>query len=112
MRKAMDQEYSARPLYVLFAFQRDCLPGMIYVEACSSLQVSEAIVGFVGVFPSRVITIVPIEEMASLLQIRQKDTTVTPGSWVRIRGGKYGGDLAQVIDIAEAGEEIEVCSLD
>ena len=79
---------------------------MIYVEARSSLQVSQAIAGLVGVFPSRGITLVPIEEMASLLQIKQKDTNVVPGNWVRIRRGKYGGDLAQVIDIAETGEEV------
>lgn len=106
MRKALDQEFSARPLQILSAFQRDSLPGMIYVEARSSQQVSQAIHGLVGVYPSRGIALVPIEEMASLLQIKKKDTTVTPGSWVRIRRGKYGGDLAQVIDIAENGEEV------
>lgn len=106
MRKSMDQEFSAKPLQILSAFQRDSLPGMIYVEARSSQQVSVAINGLVGVFLSRGITLVPIEEMASLLQIKKKDTTVTPGSWVRIRRGKYGGDLAQVLDIAENGEEV------
>ena len=106
MRKAMDQEFSARPLRILSAFQRDSLPGMIYVEARSSLQVSQAIAGLVGVFPSRGITLVPIEEMASLLQIKQKDTSVVPGNWVRNRRGNYGGDLAQVIGIAETGEEV------
>ncbi|KAH8112870.1 transcription elongation factor Spt5 [Phellopilus nigrolimitatus] len=106
MRKAMDQEFSAKPLQIVSAFQRDSLPGMIYIEARSSQQVSQAINGLVGVFPSRGITLVPIEEMASLLQIKKKDTTVTPGSWVRIRRGKYAGDLAQVIDIAENGEEV------
>ncbi|KAL5478474.1 SPT5 [Sanghuangporus weigelae] len=106
MRKALDQEFGAKPLEILSAFQRDSLPGMIYVEARSSQQVAQAINGLVGVFPSRGITLVPIEEMASLLQIKKKDTVVTPGSWVRIRRGKYGGDLAQVIDIAENGEEV------
>lgn len=106
MRKALDQEFGAKPLEILSAFQRDSLPGMIYVEARSSQQVAQAINGLVGVFPSRGITLVPIEEMASLLTIKKKDTVVTPGSWVRIRRGKYAGDLAQVIDIAENGEEV------
>lgn len=106
MRKALDQEFSARPLKILSAFQRDSLPGMIYIEAQSSQQVDQAVQGLVGVFPSRGITLVPIEEMASLLQIKKKDTVVTPGSWVRMKRGKYGGDLAQVIDIAENGEEV------
>ncbi|KAG6868041.1 hypothetical protein C0993_008019 [Termitomyces sp. T159_Od127] len=106
MRKALDVEYTAKPLNILSAFQRDSLPGMIYVEARSSKQVNEACNGLVGVFPSRGITLVPIEEMASLLQIKKQDLTVTPGSWVRIRRGKYAGDLAQVMDITENGEDV------
>ncbi|KAI8989014.1 transcription elongation factor Spt5 [Trametes punicea] len=106
MRKAIDLEFSNRPLQILSAFQRDSLPGMIYVEARSAKQVSEAINGLVGVFPSRGINLVPIEEMASLLQIKQQELTVTPGSWVRIKRGKYQGDLAQVMDVTENGEEV------
>lgn len=106
MRKAIDLEYSNRPLQILSAFQRDSLPGMIYVEARSAKQVSEACNGLVGIYPSRGIILVPIEEMASLLQIKKQDLTVTPGSWVRIRRGKYQGDLAQVMDITENGEEV------
>ncbi|KAH9903261.1 transcription elongation factor Spt5 [Cubamyces lactineus] len=106
MRKAIDLEFSNRPLNILSAFQRDSLPGMIYVEARSAKQVSEAINGLVGVFPSRGINLVPIEEMASLLQIKQQELTVTPGSWVRIKRGKYQGDLAQVMDVTENGEEV------
>jgi len=78
---------------------------MIYVEARSSQQVSQACNGLVGVYPSRGIALVPIEEMASLLQIKKQDLTVTPGSWVRIKRGKYQGDLAQVVDVADNGED-------
>lgn len=106
MRKAIDVEYSARPLSILSAFQRDSLPGMIYVEARSAKQVQEACTGLVGVYPSRGIQLVPIEEMASLLQIKRQETTLTPGTWVRIRRGKYSGDLAQVVDLTENGEDV------
>jgi transcription elongation factor SPT5 len=105
MRKALDVEFSAKPLAILSAFQRDSLPGMIYVEARSSKQVSEACAGLVGVYLTR-IHLVPIEEMASLLQIKKQEQTVTPGSWVRIRRGKYTGDLAQVMDITDTGEDV------
>jgi transcription elongation factor SPT5 len=108
MRKAIDVEYSARPLHILSAFQRDSLQGMIYVEARSSQQVSQACTGLVGVYLSRGIQLVPIEEMASLLQIKKQDLTVTPGSWVRIKRGTYQGDLAQVVDITETGEYVGV----
>jgi transcription elongation factor SPT5 len=106
MRKAIDLEYSAQPLSILSAFQRDSLPGMIYVEARSAQQVNQACKGLVGVYPSRGIVLVPIEEMASLLQIKKQDLTVTPGSWVRVKRGKYQGDLAQVMDITENGEDV------
>lgn len=106
MRKAIDLEYTARPLSILSAFQRDSLPGMIYVEARSSQQVSQACSGLVGVYPSRGNALVPIEEMASLLQIKKQDTTVTQGSWVRFKRGKYQGDLAQVLDVLENGEDV------
>lgn len=106
MRKAIDVEYTARPLEIMSAFERDSLPGMIYVEARSAQQVNRACQGLVGVYPSRGIHLVPIEEMASLLQIKKQDLTVTPGTWVRIKRGKYQGDLAQVMDITENGEDV------
>lgn len=106
MRKAIDLEYTARSLSILSAFQRDSLPGMIYVEARSSQQVTQACNGLVGVYPSRGIALVPIEEMASLLQIKKQDLTVTRNTWVRIKRGKYQGDLAQVFDVAENGEDV------
>ncbi|KAF8655012.1 hypothetical protein AX16_003283 [Volvariella volvacea WC 439] len=106
MRKAIDLEFTAQPLAILSAFQRDSLPGIIYVEARSSAQVNKACQGLVGVYPSRGIQLVPIEEMASLLQIKKQEQTITPGSWVRMRRGKYQGDLAQVMDIAENGEDV------
>jgi transcription elongation factor SPT5 len=106
MRKAIDTEYSARPLQILSAFQRDSLHGMIYVEARSAKQVNEACQGLVGIYPSRGVVLVPIEEMASLLQIKKQEVTVTPGSWVRIKRGRYQGDLAQVLDVTENGEDV------
>ncbi|KDR77014.1 hypothetical protein GALMADRAFT_246210 [Galerina marginata CBS 339.88] len=106
MRKAIDVEYSARPLSIMSAFQRDSLPGMIYVEARSAKQVTEACNGLVGVYPSRGVQLVPIEEMASLLQIKKQETTLVPGTWVRIRRGKYAGDLAQVMDLTDNGEDV------
>lgn len=108
MRKAIDLEYTARPINIFSAFQRDSLPGMIYVEARSSQQVSQACNGLVGVYPSRGINLVPIDEMSALLQIKKQDLNVTPGSWVRFKRGKYQGDLAQVILTSDNREEAEL----
>lgn len=99
-------EFGTRPLNILAAFQRDSLPGMIYVEARNSQQVSTACQGLIGVYVSRGIHLVPIDEMASLLMIKKIEQTLQTGSWVRIRRGRYGGDLAQVLDIDDTGENV------
>ncbi|KAJ1301230.1 hypothetical protein OPQ81_003639 [Rhizoctonia solani] len=106
MRKYMDKENSNNPLEIFSAFQRDSLPGLIYVEAHDSKQVSTALNGLVGAYVSSGIKLVPIDEMSSLLKIKRVETTVQPGAWVRIKRGKYAGDLAQVIDVTENGEEV------
>jgi ribosomal protein L24 len=79
---------------------------MIYVEARSAKQVQQAVQGLVGVYISRGIQLVPIEEMASLLTIKKQEQTVQEGTWVRIKRGKYAGDLAQVMDVTENGEDV------
>ncbi|KAF8752308.1 Transcription elongation factor SPT4 [Rhizoctonia solani] len=84
MRKYMDKEHTNNPLEIFCAFQRDSLPGLIYVEAHDAKQVSTALNGL----------------------IKRVETTVQPGAWVRIKRGKYAGDLAQVIDVTENGEEV------
>ncbi|KAI5824061.1 transcription elongation factor Spt5 [Schizophyllum commune Tattone D] len=106
MRKAIDLEFQPKPLQIYSAFYRESLQGYVYIEARSSRAVSHAINGLIGIFPTRGITLVPIDEMTSLLQLKQKDLNITPGMWVRLKKPlKYAGDLAQVIDVTENGEE-------
>jgi transcription elongation factor SPT5 len=106
MRKFIDTEYSPNPMGIYSAFYRDSLQGMIYIEARNERQVSHAISGLVGVFPSKGFTLVPIAEMTSLLKIKKIETTIAPGTWVRIKRGRYVGDLAQVLDVTDNGEEV------
>jgi transcription elongation factor SPT5 len=106
MRKSLDLEYTDKPLEIYSAFQRDSLPGLIYVEARNRSAVEAAVQGLVGVYVSRGINLVPIDEMASLLKLTKKRVEILPGSFVRIKRGKYQGDLAQVLDITENGEEV------
>lgn len=81
---------------------------MIYVEAKKELEVVRAVQGLVGVFSSgnKKFPLVPIDEMAALLKIKKIETNITPGTWVRIKRGKYAGDLAQVLDVTDNGEEV------
>ena len=55
---------------------------MIYVEARTAKQVQQVCMGLIGVYPSRGIQLVPIEEMASLLQIKKQERTLVPGTSV------------------------------
>ncbi|WRT70749.1 uncharacterized protein IL334_007748 [Kwoniella shivajii] len=97
-RKVFSQQYSANPIEVISVFFRDSLSGMIFLEARTSAAVSAAINGIVGIFASRGVSLVPIEEMAPLLKIKKKDVNLIPGMWIRMKRGKYNGDLAQVVD--------------
>lgn len=42
------------------------------------------------------VTLVPIKEMAGVLTVHQKVVELAIGAWVRVKGGPYAGDLAQV----------------
>ncbi|WWC92361.1 uncharacterized protein L201_007318 [Kwoniella dendrophila CBS 6074] len=97
-RKVFSQQYSANPIEVISVFYRDSLGGMIFLEARQSAAVSAAIAGIVGIFASRGVSLVPIEEMAPLLKIKKKDVNLTPGMWIKMKRGKHTGDLAQVVD--------------
>lgn len=107
MRKSLDLASSSRPLQISSAFQRDSIPGTIYVEARYPEQARNACSGLVGVYLSRGINLVPVNEMAPLLTVKKPDL-VTPGTWVRIRRGRYHNDLAQVVDITDNGATFTV----
>ena len=109
MRKALAHEASGKPLRILSAFCRDSLEGQIFVEARRADDVTEAFRGLAGAYVMNSKPfLVPILEMADLLKLQKKQSEIPVGGWVRVRRGKYAGDLAQVLDVAENGEEVGV----
>lgn len=110
MRKCVASEYTPlpKPLQILSAFQRDSLPGMVYVEARYPEQVRQACEGLIDVHLTRGIHLVPIDEMPSLLTVKKPDLPVSPGSWVRILRGNYLQDLAQVVSTTENGDTLTI----
>ncbi|KAL8277289.1 hypothetical protein RQP46_010358 [Phenoliferia psychrophenolica] len=99
---------SAPPLRIISAFHRDSIKGYIYIEARSEENVRTAVDGLIGIYshtPGGVF-LVDIEEMPDLLKTKQKKVEINPGGWVRIKRGKYAGDLAQIIDTSENGEDV------
>ena len=109
LRRALTREASGRPLRIYSAFCRDSLDGQIFVEARRADDVLDAFDGLAGAYTTNTKPfLVPILEMADLLKLEKKNTEVPVGGWVRMKRGKYAGDLAQVLDVAENGEEVGV----
>jgi transcription elongation factor SPT5 len=100
------------PLLIYSAFQRDSLPGLIFVEADKAQHAQEALTGISNVYMStprsnqaknNPIQLVENRDMVSLLTMKKKVTSVKKGMWVRVKRGKYAGDLAQVNDVQPDG---------
>lgn len=108
MRKSLALAFTSNPLQISCAFQCDAVPGSVYVEAHTPEQAQKACRGLIGVHLSLGIHLVPVNEMAPLLTLKKPDPTVTAGTWVHIRCGKYKHDLAQVIDITDNGATLTV----
>jgi len=107
MRKYFDMEYSQHPVQILSIFTRDNLKGYLYIESESKAFVQKAIEQTNNVYMSR-LSLVPIQEMTDVLTIRGKDTEIKPGSWARVRKGKYAGDLCQIIEVTESSDAVRI----
>jgi transcription elongation factor SPT5 len=109
MRKMLDLEEfeDRRPVPKIFsAFMRDTLSGLLYVEAHSRGAVEEALENLLGVYLKKGIQLVPVDEMPALLKLTKKRVELKPQSWVRIKRGRYRGDLAKVIEVSDNGESV------
>jgi transcription elongation factor SPT5 len=51
--------------------------------------------------------LIPVKEMPDLLRVTKSEQLV-PGGWVRIKRGKYQGDLAQIEEVETNGLEVTV----
>lgn len=96
------------PIGIISAFQRDSIKGFIYVESTSESSVREATANLIGIYSGAAggVFLVDIEEMPDLLRTKQKKVDIVVGGWVRIKRGKFAGDLAQIMDLSENGEEV------
>ncbi|KAF7296383.1 hypothetical protein HMN09_01108400 [Mycena chlorophos] len=119
---------------ILSIFTRDSIQGSIYIEAHRVDDVNALCSGIVGInlngyratgkyssytyytktrpvpIPTAVpgVQLVPIEERAALLSLKPHEVELGPGSWVRFKRGTYRGDLAQVVEVIEPGEHVNV----
>ncbi|KAJ3182149.1 transcription elongation factor spt5 [Gaertneriomyces sp. JEL0708] len=106
MRRFFDREHTKNPLQIYSAFARDTLKGYIYVESRTQAHVLQALDGINHVFLNNKLRLVPVDEMVDCLSIKTKDRELRPNQWVRAKKGKYAGDLGQILDVNENGEEV------
>ncbi|ORZ33251.1 hypothetical protein BCR44DRAFT_1514856 [Catenaria anguillulae PL171] len=105
MRKSLDAARRAasgtgdKPMMLHSALYRDDLKGFFYVEAD----------GVPGVYMSKM-TLVPVKEMPDVLYVKPEDKSedLLAKEWVRIKRGKYAGDLAKVVETNFDGTEATV----
>lgn len=88
-------------LPIISALERGgTMAGYVYIETRRQADIIPALDGIMNVYPRTKIVLVPIKEMPDLLRVK-KTEILQEGAYVRIKRGKYTGDLAQ-IDIVDA----------
>ncbi len=119
LQKSFAMEAMGEDMGITAAFQRDTIRETIYVEARQPQDVQKALTGISGVYlNSRPRTgpampgrdhigkgpmIVPREDMVPLLTMQKKEVEAKEGMWVRVKRGKYTGDLGQIQTIVQDG---------
>lgn len=99
---------SRKPVKIISAFERGgAMSGYIYVEARRQADVMEALEDMTNVYPRSKVILVPVREMPDLLRV-QKSEELVPGGWIRIKRGKYQGDLAQIEEVETNGLQVTV----
>ncbi|WEW59240.1 transcription elongation factor spt5 [Emydomyces testavorans] len=99
---------SRNPIRITSAFERGgTMSGYVYVEARKQADVMDALDNLSNVFIRSKLTLISVKEMPDLLRV-QKSEELQPGGWVRIKRGKYQGDLAQIEEVETNGLEVTV----
>ena len=94
---------------VFSVFQRDNFQGYIYIEARRMDAVNHILSNLPGIYNNVGKVLVPIEEYPDLLRPgRSHEERLKPGSYVRVKTGKYKGDLGIVDNLAENDLEVRV----
>lgn len=99
---------SRKPMKIISAFERGgAMSGYVYIEARRQADVMEGLEDISNVYPRTKMILVPVREMQDLLRV-QKSAELVPGSWVRVKRGKYQNDLAQVEEVETNGLDVTV----
>ena len=106
MKRIEERVFTRNPLPIISAFERGgtLSDAYVYVEARKKADIYGALDGITNVYPRTNIVLVPIKEMPDLLRVTPSKQLVV-GGYVRLKRGKYQGDLAQIDDVETNGLE-------
>lgn len=106
MKRIEDRAGTREPLQLISAFERGgVMSGNLYCEARVVTDVTSALEGLQNVYMGTKPMLIPITEMPDLLRTR-KSKSLEPGMYVRVKRGKYAGDLAQIDEVESNGTEV------
>lgn len=105
MKRVEERVGTKKPVPIISALERGrTMQGYIYIEARKQADVYTALEGIMNVYPRSSVILISIKEMPELLRVT-KSQQLQPGGYVRIKRGKYAGDLAQIDDVETNGLE-------
>jgi len=101
MRRYLGQAEGDSQVQIFSALCNEGVSGYIYIEAYQKQQVVHAIEGVAGVFKGK-ISQVPTKEMIEVVTVPEMDPVIfRERNFLRIRKGKYTGDVVQVDSISQ-----------
>ena len=83
------------------------MAGYVYIETRRQADIVPALDGIMNCFPRAKIVLVPIKEMPDLLRVK-KSEVLQEGAYVRLKRGKYTGDLAQIEAVDANGIDVSL----
>ncbi|KAL1828017.1 hypothetical protein ACET3Z_006429 [Daucus carota] len=95
MHKFVEFQNLGKMLQIVSAFAVERVKGFLYIEAYKQCDVYEACTGICSMYPRGMVP-VSEKELSCLFNVRRSSSNISTGTWVRLKKGKYKGDLAQV----------------
>ncbi len=108
LKRVEERVMTKNPMPITSAFERAAtMIGYVYVEARKQAFIFTALDGISNIYPRVKMILVPIKEMPDLLRVN-KSKQLQPGGYVRLKRGRYAGDLAQIDDVVTNGLEVSL----
>ncbi|CAA7033948.1 unnamed protein product [Microthlaspi erraticum] len=101
MHKFVELRKIGTNLQILSVFAVDHVKGFVFIEAEKEHDLLEACKSLTGIYATRMV-LLPKADAPNLLTVQRKTKNVVEGTWARVKGGIYKGDLAQVVAMSDS----------